>query len=403
MTVPGRRQTVLAAVAILSFSVLAACGDDDSEGGGSADADSTFQIYALAPTSGPLAAPGAQVKAGLEAAVAVINENGGIDGKQVELKVDDDAGDPTQVAARVQQVLQSDDKPDLIVPGLTSTESVAALPLTNQEGVLAAGPAASTEMAEFDQFLSGTPTALDASKAALKTIADSGAKTVGVLVVDNVSGTSAAGDFDKYAGDFGLTITGSEKIAADATDASAQLERLKSDDPDALLYSGFSPVIAPVLQSKATIGWDVPVYADQTIGAFPYTSLVSPEENANFTVVVPSYVVKGSDSATSEAMTTAVEAIEKAYGKDFDAPLQAAIHSYMSLIIVKYAADTAKSDDASKIWAARTDLKLDKMPLYVGSSQLFTDDKSNWPEFPPEDWTPVIATGFEHGFVVPAS
>ncbi|BCB88618.1 branched chain amino acid ABC transporter substrate-binding protein [Phytohabitans suffuscus] len=387
----------------MSLVALAGCGGGDGSGSDSDTANAAFEIYAVAPLSGAIAASGAQVKAGIEAAVAVINDKGGINGKQVNLTIDDDAGDPTQVAARMQQVLQSDSKPDLIFTGLTSTEAVAALPLTNQAGVLAAGPAASSEMEQFDQYLSATPLAVDASKAALKAVADSGAKTIGVLVVDNVSGASAAGDFNRFAADYGLSITGSEKIAPTATDASAQLERLRSGDPDVLLYSGFSPVVGPVLQGKLKIGWDVPAFADQTVGAFPYTSLVSPAELKGFTVVAPSYVVKGSESANTEAMRTAVAAIEKAYGKDFDAPIQAAIHSYMSIVLVKYAVEAAGTSEAKVAWDARKQLTPQRMPLYVGSSALFQGEALNWAVFPPADWSAVVAANFEHGFIVPMS
>jgi branched-chain amino acid transport system substrate-binding protein len=404
MALRSRRSAAsAAAAAIMSLATLAGCGGGDDSGSGSDKGNAAFEIYAVAPLSGALAASGAQVKAGLEAAVAVINDKGGIDGRQLKITIDDDAGDATQVAAHMQQVLQADHKPDLIFPGLTSTEAVAALPLTNQAGILAAGPAGSTEMEQFNQFISATPLAVDASKAALKAVADTGAKTIGVIVVDNVSGASAAGDFKKYAGDYGLRITGSEKIAATATDASPQLERLRSGNPDVLLYSGFSPVAGPVLKSRVKIGWNIPVFADQTIGAFPYTSLVSPSELKGFTVVAPSYVVKGSKAASTEAMQTAVAAIEKVYGKDFNAPIQAAIHSYMSIVLVKYAVEAAGTTEAKAVWDARKGLTLDSMPLYVGSSALFKGDAKNWPVFPPEDWSGVVASSFEHGFIIPMS
>src|SRR5690606_28519055 len=60
----------------------------------SAWADITIGL--VAPLTGPVAAYGAQVKNGAEAAVDAINKNGGILGEKVVLQLADDAGDPKQ-------------------------------------------------------------------------------------------------------------------------------------------------------------------------------------------------------------------------------------------------------------------------------------------------------------------
>lgn len=395
-----RRRAVLALTAsAVTLSMLSACGGSDSDSGG--DDSGPYQFYVLAPLSGPLAAAGEQVKAGVEAAVKVINANGGIDGRDVEVTVEDDAGDPTQVAGKLQTVLFGDDAPDLVLPGPTSTEALAGVPLTNQANVLAAGPAVSTELSQFDRYISGSPNSVDANQATLKAIADSGAQSIAILYQDNVSGASALDDFEANVDDYGLEITGVDKIAPDAVDATAQLERLRSKNPDVLLYSGYGPVVKPVLEGRVKIDWDVPLWSDQTAGAFNFVDLVSPEALEGYQVVVPTYIVTGSEQQQSEAIQTAIAAIEKEYGKDYDQPLQQAMHSYMAVMLVKYATEKAGSFDAKDVYEARVDLKLEDMPLYSGSTALFSDPDSNAPIFEGDDWTTTTVSKFEHGFIVP--
>lgn len=61
---------------------------------GVAGADILFGVGA--PLTGPNAAIGAQIKRGAEAAVAAINDSGGINGEKIELAFGDDASDPKQ-------------------------------------------------------------------------------------------------------------------------------------------------------------------------------------------------------------------------------------------------------------------------------------------------------------------
>ena len=70
---------------------LAACGSSNDKGS-SADTD-TFKIGGIGPTTGDNAIYGTAVKNGIQLAVDEINAAGGINGKQIEYKFEDDQSD----------------------------------------------------------------------------------------------------------------------------------------------------------------------------------------------------------------------------------------------------------------------------------------------------------------------
>ena len=79
---------VLASAMVVS---LAACGSSNDKGS-SADTD-TFKIGGIGPTTGDNAIYGTAVKNGIQLAVDEINAAGGINGKQIEYKFEDDQSD----------------------------------------------------------------------------------------------------------------------------------------------------------------------------------------------------------------------------------------------------------------------------------------------------------------------
>ena len=103
-----------------------------------AKADITIGL--VAPITGPVAAYGAQVKNGAEAAVAEINKNGGILGEQVVLKVADDAGEPKQGVSAANQLVGEGIR--FVVGPVTSGVAIPASDVFAENGILMVTPTA---------------------------------------------------------------------------------------------------------------------------------------------------------------------------------------------------------------------------------------------------------------------
>ena len=83
-----------------------------------ASASSTpFRVYAIEALSGPTASQGKAELQGLQAAVAVMNKAGGVDGHHIVFSYADDAGDPTTAINLVTGQVDSGTPPNMVVGG----------------------------------------------------------------------------------------------------------------------------------------------------------------------------------------------------------------------------------------------------------------------------------------------
>ena len=84
-----KKVTSLLLASALLVTSMTACGSSKEEGADQAKGD-TFMIGGIGPITGDTAAYGSAVKNGIQLAVDEINEAGGIAGKQISYKFEDD-------------------------------------------------------------------------------------------------------------------------------------------------------------------------------------------------------------------------------------------------------------------------------------------------------------------------
>ncbi|XVQ14984.1 ABC transporter substrate-binding protein [Spirillospora sp. CA-255316] len=393
-------RTIPASLAIVCLlaSGLAGCGQSDEKAGG----DGTYDILAFLPLSGPLAVYGKGGEAALKAAVKVINENRGFAGRDARLTIKDDKGDPAEVAALTQAAVAEAEPPDLIFPGMSTNEVLGGLKLTSSAGILATSTATNEAMAKTDLYMSSSPPAGPGSQAVVDKVVADGAKSVALIVSDDETGLTATKLYKKAAEAAGINLVASERVPGDSLDATGSLDRIRAAKPDAIMMSMFGPVVSVVLKARTKVGLsDTPTYGDQTVPILP--RMATPADLKNFQLVDPSYLVKGTPIAGSGAMTTAVKRMEEFNGGPIQIPMFAYIHSYMSLILTKYAADKAGSTAPKQVYKARTSLDTAGMPLYAGTSGKLFGSGGNFPDFTSKDYISFPLGGFEHGFFVPAN
>jgi len=122
-----RRQFVQASVATASATTLAGCAFG-GVGGGSGP----VRVGVLSPLSGPWTVYGEAHRRGFELATQEINNNGGINDRDVELVVEDTQTDPATVTEKAQKVLREDDV-DVVAGTFSSASRNAAAPVVTQE------------------------------------------------------------------------------------------------------------------------------------------------------------------------------------------------------------------------------------------------------------------------------
>lgn len=115
-----RHRRLLASVMALGLLVaVAACGDDEEdptaggggdEGGeGEANGDDPIRIGISLPLTGEFSEPGTGIREGYETWQQVINDSGGLLGREVELVFRDDASDPNRVVSDYESLITQEE------------------------------------------------------------------------------------------------------------------------------------------------------------------------------------------------------------------------------------------------------------------------------------------------------
>src|SRR2546428_188158 len=97
-------------------------------------AQAPIRIGVIEPLSGPVAASGNYVRMGAEIARDWINARGGVDGRKVELRIEDNKSDPKEAASAAEKLIVRDRVP-AIMGAWGSSMTLAAMPKLEEYGV----------------------------------------------------------------------------------------------------------------------------------------------------------------------------------------------------------------------------------------------------------------------------
>ncbi|SNR65548.1 branched-chain amino acid ABC transporter substrate-binding protein [Blastococcus mobilis] len=244
MTLPSRRPRSRSAyLGVFAASiVLTGCGggllSSGEEGGGS---DEPIVLGMITPLSGSSAAIGPYMQNGAQLAIDEINADGGIDGRELELVVEDGACDPRTATAAANKLVT--DGIDISIGGYCSGATLPTLPIFEKAGVPMIIPAAnSTELVEqglSNVFLiNGTGT--QQADAAVEYMTGQNATRV-ALVDDN---TSYSTDIAERTAELleegsGPEVVLHESVTAGESDYSANVNAVVQSDPDFVYWTGY--------------------------------------------------------------------------------------------------------------------------------------------------------------------
>jgi branched-chain amino acid transport system substrate-binding protein len=265
------RKTKLATAAVAATLVigLAACSSGGSSEPTGSDGSEPYRVLFMGGTSGFVATLAQAQLAGYQAGAADINANGGINGRQIEITSIDTGADATKATSLLTQELSSGNPPDLVIPGTTSAETLALLPQLTRSKILAMSESASNSINDPAAYPYGFSVSVGQTLPAVALadyVKNEGFEKVGILAASDETGTAGSTALQTAVDDAGLE---SEVVsyAAAAVDVSPELEKLRSGDPDVVLYIANGSQIPVILKSRQKIGWDVPTIADLSTGS----------------------------------------------------------------------------------------------------------------------------------------
>lgn len=346
-----KTQLVKAAAAFAATAVLAAAGT------GVTLAADEFHVAVLGGLSakGILADNASTSVLAAKASVAQVNKNGGINGQQIVLDVIDDQANPTVAVTKLRELINSPNKPSVVLNSGPSGIAEATLPILNQAGILSLniGPTAtSPDPTKFPLNFDLSPAPNNYAAGFLDYIKSKGYKSVGVIHGNSAYGESFGALIEKVLTDGGIKVTANEEYDNAALDMTPQVDKVRSTSPDAMVVDGYGSVVGYVLQSIQKLGWDVPLIGDNSISA---TGLISkaPPDGVLGTDAVKNLVMQVFQSTKYDPAATDVNdavAAMKAIG-EIKASLIVA-YNLDSMRLISAAAKAAGSTDPKAMAAA---------------------------------------------------
>lgn len=332
---------VVVALALTGCASTGPATDPSDESG--TEFDGEFTVYASLAVTGPLAGIAQANTEGLEAAIAAINAEGGIDGREMKLIVRDDGADPTKAAQLLQEELDSTEI-DLVVAGNTSNVGLALLPALTREEIISSGQQAAINAPEDYPYHFGlvVPNATQI-EAMVNHIAESGYEKVAVLHANDANGESVADTYREGFEADGIEFV-DESYAPTDIDMTAQLQRLQAQNPDVLLLQGLGSVAGYLLQSRTKIGWDVPTVGHSDFGSTDLASVSGPADWNN--VEVMAFASLSPDAERTAGYDELRAGLDE-LGSALDQPISQYAVMWDMMHLAKYAWEEADGDDAA--------------------------------------------------------
>lgn len=273
---------------------------------GAAIAADPIRIGAILSTTGPGAGAGIPQRNGLQLAVKLANEKGGINGRPVQLIVEDDGSSPDVAVTKANNLIFSQKVEAIIGPTLTaSTLAVggvadpAKIPVMAFTGLGVAME--KTRRCVFHMLPSQDLNARALLEVATKGL---GVKKLGVLH-DSAYGNIVMAKIREVSPDYPVEIVAVEKWEVGATDATTQAAKVKAASPDAVAVIGNS---ATPFRNARQIRMTVPLLSALGTATYEYVKAMG---DAADNIVFAEFLV-AEDPLPGQAAF--VEAFRKEYG-----------------------------------------------------------------------------------------
>jgi branched-chain amino acid transport system substrate-binding protein len=187
-----------------------------------------------------------------------------IGGQKVNYIVLDDASDTTKAVANTRRLI-AEDKVDIILGSTTTPNSLAMIDAVAEAQVPMISMAASARIVEpidaKKRWVFKTPqNDIMMSLAIVSHMADAKIKTVGFIGFADAYGEGWFGEFSKAAGIKGIQVVASERYARTDSSVTAQVLKLVSAKPDAVLIAGSGTPAALPAAALAERGYTGKVY-----------------------------------------------------------------------------------------------------------------------------------------------
>jgi ABC-type branched-subunit amino acid transport system substrate-binding protein len=235
-----KRQVLATVAALATATTMAACGSASSssgDGGGDGGDDSPIKIALIPPTSGALAQFGTDAVKAWETAARLANEDGGIDGRKVELITKGTDADPA-TTLRVAREAVTQDGAQFIGAVMTSPEHAALNAQLEGLDALSFNALGKDDALVGEQCSPYAFHVVQTSSMDINALASSIGELEGdkwaIQAVDYATGHSAAEKFKAAAEEAGKEVVLEQFAPLDTTDFGSYITKIKNSGADAV-------------------------------------------------------------------------------------------------------------------------------------------------------------------------
>jgi branched-chain amino acid transport system substrate-binding protein len=228
---------------------------------GNAVTGNEIEIGEFASLTGGTATFGKGTHNGIRLAVDEANAAGGVQGKKIVLKTEDDASKPEQ-AQTVVTKLCTDDKVVAVLGEVASTRSMRGGSVCQKYGVPMITPSSTNPAVTAIGDCVFRVCFTDDFQAAVAAhfAFDQNFKKVAIFKdIKNDYSVGFAKNFTDEFTKLGGTITGEQTYQEGDTDFKAQLNSLKGESPDAVLVPGYYSEVGTIARQSKDVGLNVPL------------------------------------------------------------------------------------------------------------------------------------------------
>jgi branched-chain amino acid transport system substrate-binding protein len=213
-------------------------------------------------------------KKSMEMAIEQINARGGIDGHQLEAVIYDDEGDPTKAVLSATKLISKDNVIAIVGPSLTPT----TLPIVSivEKGkvplISCAAGIKITEPVNPWVFKTAQSDVLAVS-AIYRHMQKKSLKKLSIMTVENAFGESGKEQLTAQAAKFGMELAQTETFGAKDTDMTAQLTKIRSAEPQAVVCWGTNPGPAVIARNVQQMNMRMPLYQSHGVASPKFIEL----------------------------------------------------------------------------------------------------------------------------------
>jgi len=309
-----------------------------------------IKIGFFSPTTGFAAADGTSALQSAQLAVKIVNEKGGVLGRQLELVFYDDAAKPDQTSAIARKLIEQD-KVVAGISGSYSGSTRAAAPIFQEAGIpMLSAYGIHPEVTKTGNMIFRIGTLADVQgRIGAELIGKvMNFKKVAILTVDNDFGISLTDGFKKHATDLGLEIVLEEKYPLGETEFRPIIGKIKSSGAEVVYATGYFNEAANLVSQAKDEGLNIQIVGQEGYDSPQFIQLGGPATEG---VVITTDLNRDSDRPMTK---TFLEQYKATYGEDAD---MVGASAFDAVMVLSYAIQTAGSTDPMAIVNAIANLK----------------------------------------------